>query len=131
MKKQVEKEQGFKNLVDHIDVTWRKKKGSQIGYPFRGQDFQALKAFCRHYRAWGLAALWDNFVTVENDWIKKSGYSLTAFFGCLPWLVDLPWKERANKYQDAWGVPSATNILKDLNVMAAFDGKLHETKRKD
>lgn len=46
-------------------------------------------------------ALWDVFIENDhNEWIQENGYSLGAFYACLPWLVDdSTWKMRARQYE--------------------------------
>lgn len=88
----------FKKLVDHINCSWLVRK--KYAYPFSGRDFRDLKNMCRIFQEWGVMALWDEFVNSDNDWVRKSGYSISAFLKCVPWLVDLKgWKERASKYE--------------------------------
>ena len=89
----------FKILVEHINDKWKAKKG--FSYPFHGKDFRYLKNYENSFQAWGLMSLFDVFMSSENDWVKKSGYSLNAFYSCLPWLVDDPgWKGRAREYEN-------------------------------
>lgn len=88
----------FQTLVDHINDTWKAKKG--FGYPFQGKDFKALKNASRNFQEWGVMALWDVFMTEDSEFVKKSGYSLGAFFVCLPSLVDdKGWKSKAQGYE--------------------------------
>lgn len=94
----------FKRLVDHIDQSWRVKKG--LKYPFSGRDFKNLKNMCGHFQEWGVMALWDVFMESTSDWVQKTGYSLDGFSKCLPWLVDdKRWKFRAAKYEKDFPPP--------------------------
>lgn len=102
----------FRTMVDHIDSSWMKIKG--FHYPFNGKDFSDLKHFCASFQEWGVMALWDAFVNSDNDWVKKSGFSLSAFFRCLPWLVDVPgWKEKAATYEKTI-LPMVSEEITDL-----------------
>ncbi len=94
-----EKTPHFKKVVAHIHNSWIALKG--FGYPFVGRDFKDLKNMCRIFQPWGVCALWDTFVASESEWIKnKSGYSISSFCRCLPWLVDDPnWKKKAKDYE--------------------------------
>lgn len=88
----------FSKLIEHIDQSWMKKKG--MHYPFSGRDFKDLKSFCRSFQEWGVMALWNVFMASSSDWVRKSGYSISAFVKCLPWLVDdSAWKNEAKRFE--------------------------------
>lgn len=98
MKEKKEKSQFFKFLVEHISQSWFRLKG--YPYPFQGRDFKNLKGYCRSFQEWGVMALWDKYVECDNDWVKKTGYSLGGFYACLPWLTDVSgWKDKAKEYE--------------------------------
>lgn len=87
-------------LIDHIYTGWMRKKNG-LQYPFRAAEMKQLKLATRNYPEWQLMALWDEFINSENDWIKKTGYSINGFLGCIVWLVDAPgWKARAREYEE-------------------------------
>lgn len=119
--KQIKKDTSktFKNLVDHIDTTWSKIKG--FHYPFTGRDFKSLKNFTRSFQDWGVASLWDNFLASDSEWVKKSGYSLDAFFKCLPWLVDTDWKGGARKYEAKWLEIKSKDVLDLFKVAGSLE----------
>lgn len=105
----------FKIVVNHIDETWYQKK--KIHYPFAGKDFKYLKNYCNKFTEWGIMALWDSFIASESSWVKQSGYSLDAFFRCLPWLVDDPsWKYKAKIYEIEEFPPISDEILELFNL---------------
>lgn len=88
----------FQTLVDHINDTWKAKKG--FGYPFQGKEFRGLKSAARNFKEWGLMAMWDAFLKSDSEWIKTTGYSISAFLGSLVWLVDdKEWKHKAKEYE--------------------------------
>ncbi len=59
-------------------------------------------------------ALWDLFLETGGKWVEKTGYSLQAFFKCLPSLVDKQgWKVKANQYE-AKIVPPIEEEVEDL-----------------
>lgn len=115
-----EKSATFKKLIDHIDETWFKLKG--FHYPFTGKDFSILKKFSGSFQDWGMAALWNSFLRSENEWVKKSGYSLDAFFRCLPWLVDTDWKAEARAFESKWVEVKPDDVLELFKVADTLKG---------
>lgn len=107
----------FQKLIEHIDQSWMNLKG--MHYPFSGRDFSDLKGFCRSFQEWGLMALWDVFAASQNEWVRKSGYSINAFIKCLPWLVDdKGWKIVARKYESEMIHPLPTELFTVVNNLA-------------
>ena len=87
-------------LIRHLDDTWRKKKRQDFSYPFMGKDFADLKHFARIFRPWGLMALWDDYLDQDNEFNRRTGFSVFQFTRQLPFLVDGPlWKARAEMYR--------------------------------
>lgn len=106
----------FLKMIDHIDQSWMRIKS--MHYPFSGRDFKDLKAFTRNFQEWGIMALWDVFMRSNSDWVRKSGYSVSAFIKCLPWLVDDPgWKAQSQKYMNLMSVPMPDQLGELLNGM--------------
>lgn len=102
----------FKSLVDHIDQSWVKARGYH--YPFSDHDMKNLANLSRIFQEWGVMALWDVFLASEGEWVKKSGFSLSAFSKCVPWLVDNPtWKAQASSYE-AKIAPPIPEPIRDL-----------------
>lgn len=118
MKVKKEKSPYFPQLIEHIDSTWFRYK--DFHYPFTGRDFSNLKNFCRSFQEWGIASLWDNFLKSDSDWVRKSGYSLDAFFKCLPWLVDTDWKIGAKVYEERWVPMKAVAVLELFGVASTL-----------
>lgn len=91
-------------LIDHISETWKIKKRAEVGYPFTGRDFRDLKVLGHVYTNYGVMALWDVFMGLENDFNAKTGYSLWQFQRQLPFLTDdVGWRHRRDKYRDQYG----------------------------
>lgn len=113
----------FQTLIDHIDQSWVRKKG--LHYPFSGRDFKDLKAFCVNFQEWGLMALWDAFIGSDNEWVRKSGYSISAFIKCLPWLVDdKSWKRASQKYEIDMALPLSPELFPIVdNLLKTAKGK--------
>src|SRR5205814_2415286 len=89
----------FHELINHISKKWREKKG--FGYPFRGRDFKELKEATRIFPEWQLMSLYDVFMMYTSEWVVNTGYSISGFLACLPWLVDdLNWKKKAREYEE-------------------------------
>lgn len=116
-----DKSEFWKQMIDHIDSTWKKKKGSELGYPFTGKDLKDLKSFTRTFQEWGIMALWDVYLNRENEFNRKTGYSLFQFLRQLPSLVDdRGWKAHAKVYEKQLG---ATLPEKLLTLFEWFDLK--------
>ena len=111
-KEKREKRPEFKTMVDHIDLTWRKAKKSDTGYPFHGRDFKDLKHFVGYYQEWGMMALWDIWIETATPWAKSTGLSLGAFFKSLPGLVDRKdWKIRAAAHEAKMMPPMEEKVM--------------------
>ena len=115
-------------LIDHIDKSWKIKKRAEFGYPFMGKDFRDLKGLGRVYSVWGVMALWDVFLSLENDFNRNTGYSVWQFQRQLPFLVDDPfWRAKRDKYREQFN-PIST-IEDFLNTKELFSLKILESSR--
>src|SRR5438477_12504799 len=86
-------------MIGHIIETWAKRKEG-LEYPFRPSEMRQLKNLKRNFPEWQIMSLWDEYIKSEDDWIKKTGYSINGFLACIVWLVDIPgWKARAKQYE--------------------------------
>lgn len=86
-------------LVDHISTTWAEKRGGK--YPWRAQDFKALKDACNAFKPWQLMALWNVYLKEPDPFVKQTGYSLPEFLRRLTRLVDDAWwKRAAQQYEE-------------------------------
>lgn len=102
-------------MVNHIFLTWQAKKKVDFGYPFAGKDFRDLRNAARQFKAWGVKALWDEYLICADEYVVKSGYSVGLFCRCLVWLVDRPhWKGRAKKYEEELMGPVVEDVIKLL-----------------
>lgn len=113
-KKTREKRKFWPQLIEHIDSTWRKKKGSDFGYPFTGKDMADLRHLCVSFQEWGLMALWDEYLNLpdEKGFFKKTGWSVFQFTRQLPSLTDSKfWKAAARKYEDKLVGPMPKEIF--------------------
>ncbi len=115
----------FHKVIDHINQSWLIRK--KYAYPFGGRDIRELKNLSRIFKEWGVMALWDVFVASDNDWVRKSGFSIGAFVKCIPWLVDDGgWKVQASKYELelVGGCPrEIVDLFKDFKMAASNDRK--------
>ena len=99
----------WKHLIAHISDQWKKKKSSEYPYPFVGRDFRDIKGLQRVYGVFGVMALWDVFLSLENDFNKRSGYSLWQFQRQLPFLVDdRLWRAKRDKYEEKFNSSQAS-----------------------
>lgn len=88
----------WKDIVAHIDNTWKKKKG--VGFYFRGKYFRELKELARIYTPFGVMALWDLYLSDTNDdFVKAAGHSFEMFCNKIPKLLDMGWKGAAKRYE--------------------------------
>lgn len=87
----------WQEMVRHIDEGWKRKKGS--GYPFTPHDFAQLKTIAKLYMAWGVMALWDQFIASDDPFYRQTGYKIGAFVQSLPKLLDTSWKSKAEQYR--------------------------------
>ncbi len=88
----------WKDLVAHIDNTWKKKKG--VGFYFRGKMFRELKELARIYTPFGVMALWDLYLSdTSDDFVKAAGHSFEMFCSKIPKLLDMSWKGAMRKYE--------------------------------
>lgn len=111
-----EKRKFWKELIEHIDSTWKKKKRSEFGYPFTGKDMADLRHFSGPFKEWGIMALWDEYLERPDEFNAKTGFSVFQFTRQLPFLVDVPhWKAKAAKYE------MKLNGAYPENVLSLFD----------
>jgi len=66
----------WQEVVNHVNDTWKKKKGVSYNYPWRGKDIADLAHQTRNYQPWGIMALWDMFLERADEYVVKQGYSL-------------------------------------------------------
>lgn len=105
----------WKEMVAHIDETWKRKKGSP--YPFTDRDFKQLKPVAKLYMTWGVMSLWDCFIASDDPFFRQTGYKIGAFIQSLPKLLDMSWKPRAEVYRNKLEAPapSLTNLIAGLS----------------
>lgn len=91
---------GYQDLVAHMLETFKAKK--KIGYPFTVLEGSVVKRLLYLYDLNQMKALWDVFLALDDDWIRKVGHSIPEFQRCIPSLLDKSdWKERTKKYEQA------------------------------
>ena len=78
----------WKDLIDHIDKTWFSKKKSK--FYWQKKHFTHLEGIARHYQSWGVMALWDLHLSIQDDYAFKNGYSFESFLLRIPKLIDEP-----------------------------------------
>jgi hypothetical protein len=89
----------WKETIAHLKATWERKKPGAV-FRFSGKEASLLRPQVRAYMAWGVMALWDVYLSTDNDWYRTQGYSVVAFCPAINALVDNPlWKGLAKKYE--------------------------------
>lgn len=89
----------WKETVDFISESWKRKKGS--AFYWRGQHFKNLKILIGLYQPWGVMALWETYLQLQDPWAKNAGYSFEMFESKIASLVDDPgWKGAARGHED-------------------------------
>lgn len=107
----------WKDLIRHINDSWsRKKQGAK--YLWNGKDFAALKRMLRAYEPADVMALWDLFISSDDDFAKRQGYCVPEFVRQIPRLVDGNWKGAAKKYLDKLMPINPENIVKINDLLA-------------
>lgn len=109
----------WQHLIDHINLRWSwKKKGAK--YLWGGKDFGNLKRALRVYQVSDLMALFDAYITSEDEFAAKNGYSVAEFIRQIPRLVDFTdWKSKSRSYLDKLLPPKAIDPSFDINKLAA------------
>lgn len=88
----------FKEMVEHIDKTWKKKKG--VPFYFRPHYFRELKELARIYTPFGVMSLWDLYLIETDEFARKAGWSFEMFLSKIPKLLDIAcWKTWRNEYE--------------------------------
>lgn len=103
----------WKELVAHMDRTWFVKRKAKFFW--KAQHFKHLRSMAKLYQPWGVMALWDAFLGMNDDWVRATGYSFEAFAAKIPKLVDDSfWKMGAKSYEEELNgpMPDVGNILK-------------------
>lgn len=88
-----------RKVVGHILKTFESKKGAR--YPFSNIDGKIIKSLVTLYSESQVMALWDVFLGLDNDWLKKVGHKITEFQRQIPMLLDkTDWKTKVKEYED-------------------------------
>jgi len=102
----------WKDLMAHIDNTWKKKKG--VGFYFRAKYFREMKELCRIYTPFGVMALWDLYLSdTSDDFVKAAGHSFEMFCNKIPKLLDMSWKGAMRKYETQF-LGAYPKIIEDI-----------------
>lgn len=102
----------WKDLMAHIDETWKKKKG--VGFYFRGKYFREIKELCRIYTTFGVMALWDLYLSdTSDDFVRAAGHSFEMFLNKLPKLLDMSWKGGMRGYEKKF-IGEFPKVIEDL-----------------
>jgi hypothetical protein len=130
-KKQKETILNWQDMIDHFDKTWSefklKKTGNIVRYPWPGQQdksgqkiWGSIASRTKLYSPFGMMALWDLYLQMNDDWVRSTGFSVEAFLHKIPVLVDdARWKGLASKYESKFMKPvnSVGEILKDMGFL--------------
>ena len=94
--------QGYKELVEHVCETFKKKKGSK--YPFTSTCGAIIKKLLSLYGLFQTMALWDMFLAQDWSWVKdgrqiRVPHDLMKFQTKITILLEDDWKSIAEKYE--------------------------------
>lgn len=106
-------------LIAHIDASWTLRKG--VPYGWDGREFARLRDLVRVYRAWGVMALWDLYMSTGGFWAKRTGYMISGLIEEKGLLLDDPkWKQLAKNYESKLEpvVRTDTQVLTALGITA-------------
>lgn len=114
--KAVEKRVEFwQTIVDHVNKSWQAKKG--VAYPWDAHEFKKLHGLATTYQAWGVMAMWDQYVQMGTYWGKITGFMLDGLKKDIGVIVDDPrWKSLCRTYEEKLFAPSNEEVVstKDL-----------------
>lgn len=74
--------------LEHISITWQKKKGRK--YPFTGQDLKLLKQLRGWFTAAEVMAMYAVYLSSSPFWGQKTGYLITGLWQERSILLDDP-----------------------------------------
>lgn len=116
----------FHEMVDHIDKAWAHKKKAK--FHWEGRFFKSLHGLANSYTAFGVMALFDAYLSLNDDWVRSTGYSFPAFISSLPRILDNPsWKTLRDKYQDKYE-PAPIEMNKMFSgILKPAEQILHES----
>jgi len=108
----------WKEMIQHLNDTWsRKKRGAK--YLWSGKDFAALKRVLAVYQPFDVMALWDIYISSDDEFAKRQGYNVVEFIRQLPRLVDGDWKSRAKKHMDVL-IPEDRDAIAKVNELVSI-----------
>lgn len=121
----------WQTMVDHMTTKWEDKKNRGIPagaararFLWDGKFFRPLRMLAGLYMPWGVMALWDEFLGMDDEWVKGTGYSFTAFQTKIPKIVDgKNWRGAARHYEKQLEGEIAVGLANVLNM--AMAGKIH------
>lgn len=122
----------WQQMLDHMADKWsemkRKKTGQSVPYPWPRDVDKAMKTLHDRadvFKAWGIMALWDLFLEIQDDkWVLQTGHSLDAFLRRIEKLVDDPrWKSLSRRYELQLTGPIGETVGKVLGNMGIVPPK--------
>lgn len=104
----------LQGVINHVCQTWEAKRGAK--YVFTGQHAKLLLGIVKVHGGPVTKALWDIYLSSNDEYYRNCGWSINAFGGCLPKLLDGPWRSIKQKYEvkDS-GFKSAADVLSQVN----------------
>jgi len=105
-------------LVDYLSNRWCEKKRAK--FYWRPQHFKNLKSLAGLYQPYGVMALWDLYLGMDDQWVRGAGHSFEMFLAKIPALVDNPvWKIAAKKHEDRLCGPIDQNLVRALTQITS------------
>lgn len=100
----------WQTIVDHVNKSWVARKG--VPYPWDAHEFKKLHGLAVTYQAWGVMAMWDQYVQMGTYWGKLTGFMLDGLKKDVGVIVDDPrWKSLCRTYEEKLFAPSAEEVV--------------------
>lgn len=100
----------WQTIVDHVNKSWMQRKG--VAYPWDAHEFKKLHGLATVYQAWGVMAMWDQYVAMGTYWGKLTGFMLDGLKKDVGVIVDDPrWKSLCRTYEEKLFAPSAEEVV--------------------
>lgn len=106
----------WQTIVDHVNKSWQAKKG--VPYPWDAHEFKKLHGLATVYQAWGVMAMWDQYVQMGTYWGKLTGFMIDGLKKDIGVIVDDPrWKSLCRSYEEKLFAPSADEVVSTKGLL--------------